>query len=136
MRRKKAPKPYLTSHLFLYFHHMRRYWFLHSHHMRRYWFYMINHIRNFHEIFTFWNPLNQKKRFLEKCLFVWRLWTRKLSIELSDWMDIWHTSRGSKKKYEFDHQPHPTKIVEIRAFFMVSKFFVVEKIKNYNIGFW
>ena len=44
--------------------------FLHSHHMRRYWFYVKNDFRNFHQIFTFWDPLSQKKRFLRKCLSV------------------------------------------------------------------
>ena len=44
--------------------------FLHFHHMRSSWFYVKNHFRNFHHIFTFWDPLSQKKRFLRKCLSV------------------------------------------------------------------
>ena len=44
--------------------------FLHLYHMRRYWFYVKNHFWNFHQIFTFWDPLSQKKRFLEKALSV------------------------------------------------------------------
>ena len=38
--------------------------------MRRYWFYVKNEFRNFHQIFTFWDPLTQKNWFLRKCLFV------------------------------------------------------------------
>ena len=38
--------------------------------MRRYWFYVINDFRNFHQIFTFWDLLSQKKGFLRKCLSV------------------------------------------------------------------
>ena len=38
--------------------------------MRRYWFYVKNDFRNFHQIFTFWDPLSQKKWFLRKCLSV------------------------------------------------------------------
>ena len=38
--------------------------------MRRYWFYVKNYFRNFHQIFTFWDPLSQKKGFLRKCLSV------------------------------------------------------------------
>ena len=38
--------------------------------MRRYWFYVKNDFRNFHQIFAFWDPLSQKKRFLRKCLSV------------------------------------------------------------------
>ena len=47
--------------------------FLHSHHVRKYWFYVKNDFRNFHKIFTFWDPLSQKKRFLRKCLSVGRI---------------------------------------------------------------
>ena len=38
--------------------------------MRRYWFYVKNDFRNFHQIFTFWDTLSQKKWFLRKCLSV------------------------------------------------------------------
>ena len=38
--------------------------------MRRYWFYVKNDFRNFHQIFTFWDLLSQKKWFLRKCLSV------------------------------------------------------------------
>ena len=38
--------------------------------MRRYCFYVKNDFRNFHQIFTFWDPLSQKKRVLRKCLSV------------------------------------------------------------------
>ena len=38
--------------------------------MKRYWFYVKNHFRNFYQIFTFWDPLSQKKRFSRKCQFV------------------------------------------------------------------
>ena len=38
--------------------------------MRRYWFYVKNDFRNFHQIFSFWDPLSQKKWFLRKCLSV------------------------------------------------------------------
>ena len=39
--------------------------------MRRYWFHMKNDFRNFQQIFTFWDPLSNKKRFLRKCQSVW-----------------------------------------------------------------
>ena len=42
--------------------------FLHSQHIRSYWFYMKNHFRNFHQIFPFWDPMSEEKRFLQKCL--------------------------------------------------------------------
>ena len=38
--------------------------------MRRYWFYVKNDFRNFHQIFTFWDPLSLKKWFLRKCFSV------------------------------------------------------------------
>ena len=56
--------------------------------MRRYWFYVKNYFPNFHQIFTFWDTLSRKYRFLQKslsvcpsvflsfCLSVRRLWTK------------------------------------------------------------
>ena len=38
--------------------------------MKRYWFYVKNDFWNFYQIFTFWDPLSQKKRYLRKCLSV------------------------------------------------------------------
>ena len=58
-------------------------YFLHSHHMRKYWFYGKNHFWNFHQIFTLWDPLSQKWRFLQKCL----------SVCLSVVGRVWHNSR-------------------------------------------
>ena len=50
--------------------HSNSYVFTFSSWMRRYWFYVKNDFRNFHQIFTFWDRLSQKKRFLRKCLSV------------------------------------------------------------------
>ena len=38
--------------------------FLHPHHIKRYWFHMKKHFREFYQIFTFWDTLSQKKRFI------------------------------------------------------------------------
>ena len=97
--------------------------FSHAHHMRKYWFHVKNHFQNFHKIFIFWDPLNQKKRFLRKCLSVGRIFDnsrQNYRIELS--FGILNQSRKSKDK--FVNQSHPTKIVKIGSFFVFLKFFV------------
>ena len=38
--------------------------------MRRCWFYVNNHFSNFYQIFTFWDPVSEKKRFLRRGLSV------------------------------------------------------------------
>ena len=62
--------------------------------MRMYWFYVKNDFRNFHQIFTFWDPLSEKMVFtkvsvrLSVCLSVWNLseipkiwgWLRNLNL--------------------------------------------------------
>ena len=71
---------------------------LHSHqHIRRYWFYVKNDFRNNHQIFSFWDPLSQKKQFLRKCRSVVCLRTRYLSIKLSAWIELWNSSSENKK---------------------------------------
>ena len=81
--------------------------------MRRYWFYVKNDFRNFHQIFTFWDPLSQKQGFLRKCLSVCLSVGRvrhnsrqNYQIELS--FGTLYRSRKSKDK--FVNQPHPIKI--------------------------
>ena len=54
--------------------------------------------------------LNENGIYESVRLSVLRLWTRKFSIELSDWIKLWHTL----SKY-------PTKIVKIRAFVVLLK---------------
>ena len=58
--------------------------------MRRYWFYVKNDFRNFHQIFTFWDPLSQKKRFLRKCLSVY------LSVCLSVCLSVGRVRHNSR----------------------------------------
>ena len=62
-----------TIHLIKYkfFKFMKFLIFTFSSWMRRYWFYVKNDFRNFHQIFTFWDTLSQKKGFYESvCLSV------------------------------------------------------------------
>ena len=76
------PESFLILKTFLEDFRMSDFWlmsvpekiFLYSHHMRRYWFYVKNHFRSFHQIFMFQDPLSQKNRFLRNflsvCLYV------------------------------------------------------------------
>ena len=97
--------------------------------MRRYWFYVKNDFRNFHQIFTFWDPLSQKKWFLRKCLSVC------LSACLSVVGRVRHNSRQNyqielsfgtlhrcrKSKDKFVNQPHPIKIEGLSTTFVFLK---------------
>ena len=80
---------------------------LHSHYMRRYWFYVKIHFRNFRPGV---NGHNSRSNY---------------RIELS--FGIFYRSRKSKCK--FVNQPHLTKIVKMKAFFVLSKFFFFLKSK-------
>ena len=100
--------------------------------MRRYWFYVKNDFRNFHQIFTFWDPLSQKKGFLRKCLsvcpsvclsvslFVGRVRhnsRQNYQIELS----FGTLYRSKKSKDKFVNQPHPIKIEGLSTTFVFLK---------------
>ena len=78
---KKNSRKYENFELFLNFLNLKHkvvtilkirlfYIFTFSSWMRRYWFYVKNDFQNFHQIFTFWDTLSQKKRFSRKCLSV------------------------------------------------------------------
>ena len=64
---------------------------------------------NFHQIFTFWDPLSQKKWFLRKSF--------RIGLKSGTYFE------NPKRKNEFVKQPHPTKIVKSRAFFVFEFFF-------------
>ena len=72
--------------------------------MRRYWFYVKNHSRDFHQIFTFWDPLSYCRKIIFPKVSVQRLWTQQLSMKLSDWIEICTPFEGPKRKNEFVNQ--------------------------------
>ena len=59
--------------------------------MRNLWIYVKSGFLNFHKMSTFWDPLSDKKRFLEKCLAVERK-RKSLKFVTSGW-------RSQKKKF-------------------------------------
>ena len=69
--------------------------FIHSHHRWIGISFMWKKTWNFHQIFTFWDPLGQKKWFLRNCLSVCRLYTRKLdSIIRLNWVLAYFIGAG------------------------------------------
>ena len=79
-----------------------------------------NYFQKFYQIFTFYDPLSQVKRFLRKCLSVDRIlnnsrWNYRTELSFV----ILYRSRKSKDK--FVNQSHRTKIVKIRAFLIFLK---------------
>ena len=91
--------------------------FLHSHYMRRYWFYVINDFQDFHQIFTFWNPLSQKKTVFTKVsvVCVQFLWTLGHFLRRCIFYLIWKTLILILKKTIENQKFHfSTKICEIR----------------------
>ena len=99
--------------------------FIHSHHRWEGISFMWEMVFEFLQIFTFCNPLSQKKRFLRKCLSLSVGRILGNSIELS--FDILFSE--PQWKYKFVYQQHPTKIVKIRAVFVFLKKNSMEKSK-------
>ena len=79
---------------------------------------------NFYQIFTFYEPLSQKKGFLRKSLSVCLSLCPSVVSRILDNSPYNHQIelsfgilyRSQKSKGKFVNQPHPTKIVKIREF--------------------
>ena len=109
------------------------YLFLHS---RRYWFYAKIHFRNFHQIFTFWDPLSQKTVSTKVSVCPVSVDTITLNRIIGlDW-NLVHPNG----KHEFVNQPYPTEIVKIRAFFVLFEklqyWFLIVLINLYQLSQW
>ena len=67
--------------------------------MRRCWFYVKIHFWNYHHIFTFWDPLCKKKRFLRKCLCVCPMTVDTIILDRIMGLD-WNLGHPLKTKKE------------------------------------
>ena len=96
--------------------------------MRRYWFYVKNDSKFSSNLYVLRPPESEKMVFTKVfvSLSIRRLW---ITLNRIIGLSFGILYRRPKSKDEFINQPHPTKIVKIRAFFEFLKKNLLKKFK-------